>query len=108
MGCQPVADARGFGQIVCSRPIHRELWRLRARSQTFYLLHVFLLRSLYVSPQIPSTPSGDLFHDRLMNLLWGRLTCELLMDLDEGAATLKELEESLANIEVRSFPPVHF
>ena len=30
------------------------------------------------------------------------------MDLDEGAATLKELEESLANIEVRSFPPVHF
>lgn len=56
------------------------------------------LISFYIQ-QIPATTSGDLFHDRMLNLLWGRLTCESLMSLDDGMTTLKELEDVLANIE---------
>lgn len=63
--------------------------------------YMFLLRKrLHTSQQIPATTSGDLFHDRMLNLLWGRLTCESLMSLDDGMTTLKELEDALANIEV--------
>ena len=65
---------------------------------SFYMF-VFRKR-LHSSQQIPTTTSGDLFHDRALNLLWGRLTCELLMGLEDGMATLKELEDSLANNEV--------
>lgn len=63
--------------------------------------YMFLLRKrLHTSQQIPATTSGDLFHDRMLNLLWGRLTCESLMSLEDGMTTLKELEDALANIEV--------
>ncbi len=49
----------------------------------------------------------DLFKDRLANLLWGRLACELLIGAEDSTSTIKELEEYIALAEVESLCRSH-
>ena len=67
---------------------------------TFYLFPPFLL--LTHSAQMPSpAPCKDLFASRYLSLLWGNLTCQLLMgDLEEAHAGIKAIEAFLAANEV--------
>ncbi|OAO16760.1 eukaryotic initiation factor [Blastocystis sp. ATCC 50177/Nand II] len=63
---------------------------------TFYLFPPFPL--LTHSAQMPSpAPCKDLFASRYLSLLWGNLTCQLLMgDLEEAHAGIKAIEAFLA------------
>lgn len=51
--------------------------------------------------QLTPGPCKDLFADHYLNLLWGRLTCELLVDsLDDAQSDIKQIESYIAACEV--------
>lgn len=65
---------------------------------TFYLYSFSLLSN---RPQIPKTHPTDLFQDRYLNLLWGRLACELLLGNTEDAQQdIRSIETYLKSNEV--------
>ena len=68
---------------------------------TFYLFPFPLL--LTRSAQTPSpAPCQDLFASRHLSLLWGCLTCQLLMgELEDAHASIKAIESFLSANEVR-------
>ena len=52
--------------------------------------------------QFTPAPCKDLFADRYLNLLWGRLACELLVgSLDDAQSDIKQIESYIASCEVR-------
>ena len=57
--------------------------------------------------QYTPSPCKDLFADRYLNLLWGRLACELLVgSMDDAQSDIKQIESYIATWEVgSSFPP---
>ena len=72
---------------------------------TFYLyLHFMLLNR----PQISKTHSTDLFQDRYLNLLWGRLACELLIgNIEDAQQDIRSIENYLKSNEVCLVSPLH-
>ena len=58
--------------------------------------------------QFTPAPCQDLFADRYLNLLWGRLACELLVgSLDDAQSDIKQIESYIASCEVHVWLSSH-
>ena len=68
---------------------------------TFYLYGGFPSYSSSTRTQIHKSQTSDLFKDRYLNLLWGRLACELLLGDWEGVqGDMRQIEGYLKSNEV--------
>lgn len=87
--------------MLCKCQILDELWWIWYGNEYDFFLFVFLNIFIHNRAQTQHVACNDLFKDRYLNLLWGRLACELLIgNLEDAQMDIHQIDSFLKSCDV--------